>query len=146
MTQLTEQQIEAQIEKVIANQFQIDAAEPRANKVLFEDGRIILHFDNGAIFSVMSSSVEELASLSPEVLATVELTPSRKGLRWDALDIDLSIQGLLLGIFGSSLWMREIAALGGKSTSLKKKTASRANGKKGGRPRQATRLDVTDQT
>jgi hypothetical protein len=83
----------------------------------------------------MSSSVEELASLSPEALTTVELTPSRKGLRWNALYIDLSIQGLLLGIFGSSFWMRKIAALGGKSTSDKKKAASRANGKKGGRPK-----------
>jgi hypothetical protein len=135
MTQLTEQQIEAQIEKAIANSIQIEATEPRANKVLFDDGRINIHFDNGAIFSVMSSSVQDLASLSPEDLATVELTPSRKGLRWDALDIDLSIQGLLLGIFGSSLWMKEIAALGGKSTSHKKKAASRANGKKGGRPK-----------
>jgi hypothetical protein len=135
MTQLTEQQIEAQIEFAIAKEAQIDAVEPRANKVLFSDGRIIIHFDNGAIFSVMSSSVQAITSLSPEVLATVELTPSRKGLRWEAPDIDLSIQGLLLGIFGSSLWMREIAALGGKSTSHKKKAASRANGKKGGRPK-----------
>jgi sugar-specific transcriptional regulator TrmB len=79
MTQLTEQQIEAQIEKAIAtgvaspfaNSTQIDADEPKANEALFEDGRIIIHFDNGAIFSVMPSSVEELASLSPEAVATI---------------------------------------------------------------------------
>ena len=135
MAQLTEQQIEDQINKAIANQTKIDAVEPRANKVLFEDERIILHFNNGAIFSFLVSSVEAIANLSPEVLATVELTPSGKGLRWDEPDIDLSVQGLLLGILGSNMWMKEIAAKGGKSTSEKKKAASRENGKKGGRPK-----------
>ena len=135
MAQLTEPQIEEQINKAIANQAKIDAVEPRANKVLFKDGRIILHFNNGAIFSFLASSVEAIANLSLEVLATVELTPSGKGLRWDEPDIDLSIQGLLLGIFGSNIWMKEIAAKGGKSTSEKKKAASRENGKKGGRPK-----------
>jgi hypothetical protein len=42
---------------------------------------------------------------------------------------------LLLGIFGSKVWINEVAAKGGHSTSEKKKAASRANGKKGGRPR-----------
>ena len=135
MAQLTEQQIEDQINKAIANRAKIDAVEPRANQVLFEDERIILHFNNSAIFSFLASSVEAIANLSPEVLATVELTPSGKGLRWDEPDIDLSIQGLLLGILGSNIWMQEIAAKGGKSTSEKKKAASRENGKKGGRPK-----------
>ena len=118
-----------------ANKPKIDAVEPRANKVIFDDGRITLYFTNGATFSFLARSVEDLASLTPELLATVELTPSGKGLRWDEPDIDLSIQGLLLGIFGSNLWMKEIAAKGGSSTSDQKKAASRANGKKGGRPK-----------
>lgn len=137
MGQLTDQQIEAQITAAIARQPKIDAVEPRANKVIFNDGRITLHFNNGATFSFLISSVEAIASLPTEILATVELTPSGKGLRWDEPDIDLSIQGLLLGIFGSKVWMREIASLGGSSTSEKKKAASRANGKKGGRPKKA---------
>lgn len=135
MAQLTEQQIEDKIDRAIANQAKIYAVEPRANQVLFKDGRIILHFNNGAIFSFLASSIEAIANLTPEILATVELTPSGKGLRWDEPDIDLSIQGLLLGIFGSNIWMKEIAAKGGSSTSEKKKAASRENGKKGGRPR-----------
>ena len=135
MTQLSDQQIEAQIDAAIARQSEIDAVEPRASKVLFDDGRIILHFDNGAVFSFLVESVEAIATLPTPILATVELTPSSKGLRWDEPDIDLSIQGLLLGIFGSSVWMQQIAAKGGQSTSEKKRAASRANGKKGGRPR-----------
>ena len=135
MTQLTDQQIEAQIDAAIARQTEIDATEPRAKKVLFDDGRITLHFNNDATFSFLTDSVETISTLSSEILATVELTPSGKGLRWDEVDIDLSIQGLLLGIFGSNVWMKQIATKGGSSTSEKKKAASRANGQKGGRPR-----------
>lgn len=135
MTQLTDRQIEDQINAAINNQPEIDAVEPRANKVIFDDGRITINFTSGATFAFLTESVEALADLPPEILATVELTPSGKGLRWDEPDIDLSIQGLLLGIFGSNVWMKEIATLGGSSTSEKKKAASRANGKKGGRPK-----------
>ena len=141
MAQLTDQQIEAQIDAAIARQAEIDATEPRAIKVLFDDGRkglpasITLHFNNGATFSFLTDSVEVISTLSPKILATVELTPSGKGLRWDEPDIDLSIQGLLLGIFGSNVWMKQIASKGGSSTSEKKKAASRANGQKGGKPR-----------
>lgn len=135
MAKLTDQQIEAQIDRAIAHQSKINATEPRANKVFYEDGRITLYFNNGASFSFLAETVEEISALSTEVLATIKLTPSGKGLRWDEPDIDLSIQGLLLGIFGSNVWMKKIAAKGGHSTSEKKKAASRANGKKGGRPK-----------
>ncbi|MEM7594360.1 MAG: DUF2442 domain-containing protein [Cyanobacteria bacterium P01_A01_bin.83] len=141
MAQLTDQQIKAQIDAAIARKAQIDAVEPRANKVSFNKGRkglpasFTLYFNNGASFSFLAESVEAIATLSTEVLATVKLTPSGKGIRWDKPDIDLSIQGLLLGVFGSSVWMKQIASLGGSSTSEKKKAASRANGLKGGRPR-----------
>jgi hypothetical protein len=135
MAKLTDQQIEAQIDLAIARQTEIDFTEPRAKKVLFDDGRITLHFNNGATFSFLTNSIETISVLSSEILATVELTPSGKGLRWDEPDIDLSIQGLLLGIFGSNVWMKQIASKGGSSSSEKKQVASRANGKKGGRPR-----------
>ena len=146
MTQLTDRQIEAQIDQALlrtrvcetAHQREIDATEPRADRVLFDDGRITIYFNNGAVFSFLPESVEAIATLSPELLATVELTPSAKGLRWDEPDIDLSIIGLMMGIFGSQQWMREIASKGGKSQSERKKAASRVNGKKGGRPKKVT--------
>lgn len=118
MSQLTNRQIEAQIDAAIANRSIIDAVEPRANKVIFDNGKIILNFNNGSTFSFLPESVEALSKLPSEVLTTVKLTPSGKGLRWDEPDLDLSIQGLLLGIFGSSIWMKKIAAKDGKFTSI----------------------------
>ena len=78
-----------------------------------------------------------IATLSKETVATVKLTPSGKGLRWEQPDIDVSIQGLLLGVFGSNVWMKEIASKGGRAKSPQKAVAAKANGKKGGRPRKS---------
>ncbi|MEM9272096.1 MAG: DUF2442 domain-containing protein [Cyanobacteria bacterium P01_F01_bin.143] len=100
MTKLNAQQINQQINKAIANQAKINRIEPRANKVTFnqQENRIIIDFDGGNIFSFVVDSISVISDLSQEILATVELTPSGKGLRWDEPDIDLSIIGLMMGI------------------------------------------------
>ena len=51
-----------------------------------------LHSEDLVKRSFLAESVEAIAMLPSETLATVELTPSGKGLRWDEPDIDLSIQ------------------------------------------------------
>ena len=109
MIELTQATIATQIEKAIANQGAIDSQEPRAVNVSFDraNSRVWIDFSNRSQFSFLTSQVEWLANLSPEILAEVTLTPDGKGLRWDTLDLDLSIQGLLMGIFGSKSWMAE---------------------------------------
>ncbi|VEP18154.1 conserved hypothetical protein [Hyella patelloides LEGE 07179] len=137
MAELTQQQIEQQINTAIKNQEQINKTEPRAEKVLFDRDTktLAIYFINGSIFSCPIDLIEGVSELENEIIAEVKLTPNQKGLRWETADIDLSIQGLLLGIFGTKSWMKEIASKGGKSKSERKQTASRENGKKGGRPR-----------
>lgn len=62
------------------------------------------------------------------------------GLHWEALDADFTVPGLLMGLFGTRAWMaREQARLAGATTSAAKALAARENGKKGGRPRGASR-------
>jgi NAD(P)-dependent dehydrogenase (short-subunit alcohol dehydrogenase family) len=61
------------------------------------------------------------------------------GFRWEALDADLSVDGLVAGIFGSEIWMREMGRRGGIISSPAKTRAARQNGRKGGRPRKAER-------
>ncbi|ELR96621.1 DUF2442 domain-containing protein [Gloeocapsa sp. PCC 73106] len=136
MEKLTQEMIDAQIDKVISNTEDINLKEPRADNVSFDkdDLRIFINFNNGSSFSFLASQVEELAVLSPEVLASVVLTSCGKGLRWETPDIDLSIYGLLLGHFGSKVWMTELGRMGGKAKTLRKITAAHENGKKGGRP------------
>jgi len=56
------------------------------------------------------------------------------GLHREALDVDLSIPGLLAGLFGTKAYMARHA---GRATSPAKAAAARANGAKGGRPRKS---------
>ena len=39
-------------------------SKPKANKVLFENSKFTLHFNNGASFSFLTSSVGAIANLS----------------------------------------------------------------------------------
>jgi len=55
-------------------------------------------------------------------------------LHWEHLDADLSVPRLVMGIFGSGAWMRELGRKGGSASSAAKRKAARANGRKGGRP------------
>jgi hypothetical protein len=57
------------------------------------------------------------------------------GLHWEQLDVDVSVPGLLAGLFGTKAWMdRQRAARAGTARSPAKAEAARRNGAKGGRP------------
>lgn len=70
----------------------------------------------------------------PSAVARIEVTPSGEGLHWEALDVDLSVLCLLLGVFGTKSWMAEIGRRGGRVSSPPKAAAAKRNGLKGGRP------------
>jgi len=77
-----------------------------------------------------------LEEASDDALAEVEILGLGFGLHWERLDVDLSVPGLLAGLFGTKTYMdRERAAHAGSATSLAKAAAARRNGAKGGRPR-----------
>ncbi len=65
----------------------------------------------------------------------IYLTTGGKGLRWETPDLDLSIQGLLMGIMGTKSWMAELGRQGGAAKTERKAAAARENGSKGGRRR-----------
>jgi hypothetical protein len=73
-------------------------------------------------------------------LEPIEISPSGFGIYFPKLDADLYLPGLLEGFLGSRKWMAvRMGQAGGKSRSLSKKAAARANGKLGGRPRKRAR-------
>ena len=86
--------------------------------------RIVLALSNGAEFSLPTHLAQGLAGAPAEALSRIEITPSGFGLHWPMLDTDLSVAGLLAGVFGNALWMREIASRGGKATSPAKAAAA----------------------
>lgn len=99
---------------------------------------IVIGLVNGSSFSFPPELAQGLAQARPSELAEIEISPQGSGLHWPKLDADLTVEGLLAGLFGSRSWMRAHAARAGRAKSLAKTQAAKANGAKGGRPRKST--------
>jgi Protein of unknown function (DUF2442) len=110
--------------------------EPRAQSARYDRKaeRIIVELTNGATFAFPPRLVQGLETATIEELAAVEILGAGHGLRWEGLDIDYSVPGLIAGLFGTRSYLAQRA---GQATSSAKAAAARANGAKGGRPRKA---------
>lgn len=138
MTPVTKSQRRAeQIKRLRAESEAVSASFPMASRAYYnrECREIVVEFSNGAKFIFPAEQGQGLQGATDEQLSNIDIFPSGTGLRWPDLDVDLSIPHLMEGIFGTKLWMKEMTAKGGRSTSEAKKAASRMNGKKGGRPK-----------
>ncbi len=111
--------------------------EPRAARAQYRPERreVVIEFVDGTWLGIPADRIQGLAGASPEALGEIEVTPSGSGLHWETLDVDVSVPGLVAGLFGTRVWMAELGRKGGHATSEAKAAAARANGQKGGRPR-----------
>jgi hypothetical protein len=117
------------------------AAEPRARAARYErrTGRVPVDLTNGCSFAFPGRKAQRLERASDAGLAQVEILGLGLGLHWEGLDVDLSVPGLIAGLFGTKAYMdRRRAARAGAATSAAKAAAARRNGAKGGRPRKVT--------
>lgn len=112
------------------------STEPRAASASYDrrDGHVVLVLTNGCTFSFPPRLVQGLERADDDALAEIEILGAGYGLHWEALDVDVSVPGLLAGIFGTRAFM---AAHAGRATSAAKAAAARSNGAKGGRPRKS---------
>ncbi len=130
MVDLTDAEIAAAQERGrIARQ-----TEPRATSARYDrkNGRVIVDLTNGCTFAFPPRMAQGLETATDDELDSVEILGAGYGLHWEALDADLSVPGLLAGLFGTKAYMARRA---GQATSPAKSAAARANGAKGGRPR-----------
>lgn len=111
--------------------------EPHASAVRYdvESGRVLVDLTNGCTFAFPARRVQGLEDATDDEIAEVEILGRGFGLHWEARDVDITIGGLMNGIFGTRAWMSELARRAGRATSPAKVIAARANGAKGGRPR-----------
>jgi len=99
---------------------------------------VIIKLSNGLGIFFLPDDAQGLEGATAAQLSDVELTSSGLGLHFEKLDVDIWIPSLLEGVFGSRKWMAaRLGAQGGKARSLAKRTAARANGALGGRPRKS---------
>jgi hypothetical protein len=110
--------------------------EPRAASARYDRrrGAIVVALTNGCSFTFPARLAQGLEQASDEQIAAFEILGEGYGLHRDELDVDLSIPGVLAGLFGTKSYM---ARLAGQARSPAKAAAARANGSKGGRPRKS---------
>ena len=133
MADLTDAEIDAALERGrVAQQ-----SEPRAAAARYDrtNGRIVVDLTNGCTFAFPPRMAQGLETATEDELVAVEILGAGYGLHWEALDADVSVPGLLAGLFGTRAHM---ARLAGQATSPAKAAAARSNGAKGGRPRKRT--------
>jgi hypothetical protein len=113
--------------------------EPRARTARYDrrTRRILVDLTNGCSFAFPARQAQGLEWASDAELGQVEVLGLGFGLHWERLDVDLSVPGLLAGLFGTKAYMdQQRAARAGSATSAAKAAAAR---RKGGRPRKAAK-------
>jgi Protein of unknown function (DUF2442) len=114
------------------------ATEPFAVAARFDRrrDRIIVSLNTGLELAFPPRIAQGLERARPGDLTDIEISPSGFGIHFPKLDAHLHLPGMLQGVFGSKSWMAaQLGAAGGARRSAAKTAASRANGKRGGRPR-----------
>lgn len=116
--------------------------EVRAKAVRYDvTGRtIVLTLSNELSLAFPTCHVAELAKATDAQLGQLEVTSDGIGLSCRPLDVDLSVEGLVIELLGDdvlSALRRRISSEAGAKRSSAKAAASRANGAKGGRPKKS---------
>jgi hypothetical protein len=114
----------------------LDETEPRAASARYDAKHrtVVVRLKNGCTFSFPAGLAQGLEHATDAQLANIEILGAGYGLRWESLDVDFTVPGLLNGLFGTAAYMARRA---GATTTPAKAAAARANGAKGGRPRKA---------
>lgn len=100
--------------------------------------RVVVELNSGVVLAVPARLIEGLVDAVSADLTHIEVSPAGTGLYWPALDVDVYVPALMLGVLGSRQWMAaQLGTVGGRSRTDAKAQAARENGRKGGRPRKA---------
>lgn len=120
------------------------AALPKADSASYDskNAEVVIKLRNGATLLVPHNLIQGLQTDDISALADIELFLDGTEIHWPTLDVQYRVKSLIDGVFGTQRWIEQlkqhystIGTKGGSRKSKAKSAASRANGKKGGRPR-----------
>jgi hypothetical protein len=135
-TQVLDKDLLAEISAAREASLESERHEPRAKSVHYDGDakKIILHLKDNSRLAIEAELIQGLENANDEGRSDVEIQGDGYALHWETLDVDISVPGLVKGIYGTKAWMTHLGQKGGQAKSEAKSEAARANGKKGGRP------------
>lgn len=125
---------DAELDRQVRDAEKRGASEPEATSARFRNGQVHVALASGWSFAFDPKMFSEFADATENDLKQIGLW-GRYTLGCPPLDVHLGIGSIIFELIGEKFLNAEIARRNGSSTSTKKKAASRANGKLGGRPR-----------
>jgi hypothetical protein len=127
---------ERQNEAAVREGREADRIEPRASAIRYDADRglVLVELRSGFAFGFPPERVQGLEAGSAKELADVRISSSGDGLHWNALEVDVSLTGLMTEALNLREWAPRYM---GQARSEAKARAARLNGLKGGRPRRS---------
>jgi hypothetical protein len=120
----------------------LERAEPHDNDPLARTVQyvpllkiLIIGLSNGRRIALPIEEVPELSKATKKALQNCELVGRGTAINFPDIDVALPIDGIIEGVYGKSRWMAELGQKGGSAKTEAEWQASRANVKKGGRPK-----------
>jgi hypothetical protein len=96
---------------------------------------LLVGLTNGRRLAIPIENLQGLKDATGKQLQKVEIHNFGTAISFPDLDADFYVPSLIAGVYGNRRWMAELGKRGGSAKTVAKRRASRANGKKGGRPR-----------
>ena len=112
-----------------------DSSVVTAVRYLRRRDAIELEFMSGGAVIVPRRVISELTDAPTEALKQLTISVAGDAVACRPMDIDVDVAGLVEAVFGARLLAAAFGRRGGRQTSKAKAKAVRANGAKGGRPR-----------
>ena len=111
--------------------------EVRARFVVYRPREHALRIEltYGVAVALPVKLIPDLRRAARRDVRAVEILGRGGGLRWESLDLDIGVPGLLSSVFAGPEWLAELGRVGGRRSSAAKAPAARRNGRRGGRPR-----------
>jgi Protein of unknown function (DUF2442) len=134
---VTPQELALQIAQARSAGELADQTEPRARSVVYDQAQdvVLIYLQTDVFVGIPRQLLQGLENATAGDLADFWLSSNGDALHWETLNASFSIPGLVAGVFGTKQWMATVGRKGGQAKTPAKTAASRANGKKGGRPR-----------
>lgn len=92
-----------------------DAVEARAEAAHYDagSGRLVVELRDGAVLQIPVHLLQGVAGGDAQQIVAVEIWGDGYALHWEELDADLTVPGLVAGVFGTRQWMNRLQATNG---------------------------------